>query len=219
MLTEPTTCTESHAVNGWPGLSFARVRVRSPGPSLPKNPALNGASLTSSNLKKKRRDASLPVIRSKRQIAKDELKANRKRANEEFNERARILNEQGSVYGARKKYGPSRRAAPVVVKSLETGETVEMRDPRSFAPKKANSPHLDSLARARGYRSYEDYLKSPHWLSVRERKRSSVGYRCELCPSRDRLHVHHDTYARLGAERMSDLKVLCQRCHKRIHNK
>jgi len=35
----------------------------------------------------------------------------------------------------------------------------------------------------------------------------------------DDLNVHHNTYKRRGHELGSDLLVLCQKCHKKIHNK
>jgi 5-methylcytosine-specific restriction endonuclease McrA len=38
-----------------------------------------------------------------------------------------------------------------------------------------------------------------------------------LCLSRERLEVHHLSYARLGREELSDLITLCHECHKAVH--
>jgi hypothetical protein len=40
---------------------------------------------------------------------------------------------------------------------------------------------------------------------------------CELCKSADRLNVHHKTYKRICRERITDLAVLCERCHTNSH--
>lgn len=67
------------------------------------------------------------------------------------------------------------------------------------------------------YRNY--YLKSLHWRITRWRKKTQMWYSrgavfCERCGSRKRLHVHHVTYERLGWERMSDLQIICHKCHR-----
>jgi len=68
--------------------------------------------------------------------------------------------------------------------------------------------------------AYRDgYLKSDHWQRVRKAKLKQAGYRCEKCGAKERLDIHHLTYARLGHERMSDLKTLCRGCHTVQHNK
>ena len=64
---------------------------------------------------------------------------------------------------------------------------------------------------------YEKYLKSAHWLKTRKAKLASCNYRCEKCSGSCKLEVHHRTYANLGAERLKDLQVLCEVCHKWVH--
>lgn len=76
-----------------------------------------------------------------------------------------------------------------------------------------------------GFRSYADYLASPHWADVRKRfyasacvSRSPDGKACcAACRSTNRLSVHHRTYKRLGHERLTDLMAVCDDCHKVIH--
>jgi hypothetical protein len=67
---------------------------------------------------------------------------------------------------------------------------------------------------------YEDYLQTPHWRNVAKRARKRAVYTCEICgtkPGRGRLHVHHKTYANRGRESSEDLQVVCDICHKKIH--
>jgi len=63
---------------------------------------------------------------------------------------------------------------------------------------------------------YEKYLKSTHWSRIKTVVKS-VRRTCEACSSGLDLHVHHKTYKRLGGENMEDLTLLCQGCHKMVH--
>lgn len=65
---------------------------------------------------------------------------------------------------------------------------------------------------------YENYLKSQHWGKLRLKVLENHPV-CEKCGSDKILQIHHKTYDRLGDERLSDLQVLCQECHKKVHNK
>lgn len=64
---------------------------------------------------------------------------------------------------------------------------------------------------------YNDYLLSPHWLSFRKRALDKAHHLCQSCGSRHSLQVHHLTYQRLGAELLSDVRVLCKDCHRSQH--
>lgn len=68
-----------------------------------------------------------------------------------------------------------------------------------------------------GVSRYHSYLKSDKWKQVRTRLMQKRGCKCEVCGIGHRLQVHHLTYARLGNELDSDLKVLCWACHEREH--
>lgn len=65
--------------------------------------------------------------------------------------------------------------------------------------------------------SYDAYLKSDHWQHMRALAREFYGDRCVLCGATRRLDVHHRTYERKGRERLSDLILLCRKCHGRFH--
>jgi hypothetical protein len=65
------------------------------------------------------------------------------------------------------------------------------------------------------YDSYRDYLHSEVWLRLREQALEKAGWRCQICNKEKSLQVHHRKYAKKwGEESVSDLTVLCLRCHK-----
>jgi len=41
---------------------------------------------------------------------------------------------------------------------------------------------------------------------------------CEFCHSDSKFNFHHKTYERLGNERDTDLVILCDNCHERVHD-
>jgi hypothetical protein len=65
--------------------------------------------------------------------------------------------------------------------------------------------------------SYEQYLRTDHWLKVRDAAIERANRRCALCNSDVNLHVHHRTYERLGRELPGDLTMLCSACHEKFH--
>lgn len=84
--------------------------------------------------------------------------------------------------------------------------------------------------------AYRRYLQSPAWHALTVRVRARAGKRCEglvseppqtkddlidgrwrRCDQPLKLQVHHVTYARVGAEDLEDLILLCVRCHVLAH--
>lgn len=65
---------------------------------------------------------------------------------------------------------------------------------------------------------YHEYLQSEGWKVRRQWKLEAAGDRCQLCDATHHLQVHHRTYERLGNERISDLIVLCEGCHRKFHD-
>ena len=63
------------------------------------------------------------------------------------------------------------------------------------------------------FSSLADYLKTPIWALKRARKLILAAYQCEKC-GKTTSNVFHKRYDTLGSESMSDLEVLCNRCHK-----
>lgn len=66
--------------------------------------------------------------------------------------------------------------------------------------------------------NYKRYIQSDHWKELRETKLMESNGRCQKCKRTSNLQVHHLTYDRKGCERLSDLMVLCERCHEKAHN-
>lgn len=62
-------------------------------------------------------------------------------------------------------------------------------------------------------REYSEHLKSAEWAQRRVRRLARSGHQCEACGCRERLHVHHLTYARIYNEDIDDLMTLCQLHH------
>jgi hypothetical protein len=63
---------------------------------------------------------------------------------------------------------------------------------------------------------YQQYLESPHWLTLRYLKRLRAR-QCGVCAARRELHVHHLNYRNLTDVELSDLRVMCRRCHFLAH--
>ncbi|MCF6331040.1 MAG: HNH endonuclease [Sulfurimonas sp.] len=61
------------------------------------------------------------------------------------------------------------------------------------------------------------YLQSEDWHELKQKLKSLQGNKCCLCKSKNNLNVHHITYERLGNEELSDLRLLCRKCHIRQH--
>ena len=91
---------------------------------------------------------------------------------------------------------------------------------------KRNVSSIPERLRILGYSSYRSYLMSSHWQDVRRRfYASKLVYRvngqpcCDACRRMRKLSLHHRTYARLGQERLNDLMLVCDECHKMIHDR
>lgn len=62
------------------------------------------------------------------------------------------------------------------------------------------------------------YLKSEHWQNLRLEKLASRDAKCQMCGRRDLSNdVHHMRYRGLFDAKLSDLLVMCRRCHNRVH--
>lgn len=75
---------------------------------------------------------------------------------------------------------------------------------------------------------YHTYLNSEAWRLMRTAKLFLDGVyddggfvKCELCEgwfAPNGIEIHHLTYARLGHERLADLRILDNVCHAKVHN-
>ena len=69
-------------------------------------------------------------------------------------------------------------------------------------------------------KGYSNHMHSERWKDIKRTLRSKFGNRCQTCnDSGERfiLHAHHRTYERFGQERLEDLTLLCDCCHKKVH--
>lgn len=124
---------------------------------------------------------------------------------------------QKKARAVRAKYGPKRRPSPVVVKSLATGEVLEVVVQGKFVMREY-SQILNDRAKGAGFASYAAYIDSPYWKGIRERVLSRDRHRCRVCGGSKGLGVHHDRYDFIGQERLEFLKAMCAKCHRHIHS-
>jgi len=61
------------------------------------------------------------------------------------------------------------------------------------------------------------YMKSDQWRTLKNIKLYQTNHKCECCGSKSNLQLHHNTYKRLGQEKLTDLNTLCGNCHSKIH--
>ncbi len=73
------------------------------------------------------------------------------------------------------------------------------------------------LLRQMGYSSYEEYLNSPLWASVRAAALKLHGRKCLICGKKHQC-IHHRSYSRKVLEGLdlSALAPLCLDCHRRV---
>lgn len=65
------------------------------------------------------------------------------------------------------------------------------------------------------------YYRTSHWQDLRAIVRARDHNQCQTCwltGKEATLDVHHRTYQRVGGEWLDDLVLLCQDCHKAIHD-
>jgi hypothetical protein len=66
---------------------------------------------------------------------------------------------------------------------------------------------------------YKQYLKSERWKDLREVVLKRCNHQCGTCMNKRWLQVHHRTYDRVGHELLTDLIVICKRCHDKLHRR
>lgn len=68
---------------------------------------------------------------------------------------------------------------------------------------------------------YKQWIMSDRWKRISAEKKRLAGYQCEMCKSAINLCVHHTTYKHIGYEdrHLDELIVLCDACHKKVHEK
>lgn len=69
---------------------------------------------------------------------------------------------------------------------------------------------------------YLEYLASDKWKLLRQFVFELRDGKCEQCGKqfkshKESYHCHHVSYERLGSEKLSDLSLLCNECHTKVH--
>ena len=77
-------------------------------------------------------------------------------------------------------------------------------------------PSFIERLRAHGFTSYQDYLESDLWR--KNRQRLTLRQRCWVCDKKWGLAAHHMTYDRVCLEIPGDVVMLCNPCHKSVHD-
>ena len=94
-----------------------------------------------------------------------------------------------------------------------------MATPSRGLKNRAYSREKEGPLRASTSREYERYLSSHEWALIARAARRQANYRCELCDRSGVLEVHHRTYVRFEHEWLEDLIVLCETCHRHVHDR
>jgi len=74
-----------------------------------------------------------------------------------------------------------------------------------------------------GYSSYQDYLKSAEWKSIKKRinkrRKNKIYWRkCYCCGDENDIQIHHNNYKFIGTGKINTaLFPLCGKCHNRTH--
>ncbi len=66
----------------------------------------------------------------------------------------------------------------------------------------------------------DKYLSSKHWKLLRQKVYDYYGGKCQRCGDSIPLNlatIHHRIYKRMGKEKMTDLLLYCDHCHKCVH--
>jgi hypothetical protein len=89
--------------------------------------------------------------------------------------------------------------------------------PPRFVVRKREPKREPRVANEMTMMSYPEYLKSSHWLDLKENKARRTARRCGLCGSTKQLDCHHVLYRNLIDVQTSDLRWLCRECHSLVH--
>lgn len=78
--------------------------------------------------------------------------------------------------------------------------------------------------RKNGFSSYQKYLKSDQWKSVKlkwqkKRAQKSIYWsKCNCCGTNENLILHHLRYGKIGSScKLGGIVPVCMRCHNEIH--
>lgn len=109
--------------------------------------------------------------------------------------------------------------SPIRMKPTLEQRQLYGKQPRKFSTKVAAVAFQKTLTKL-GFETYEEYLKSDLWRSIRSDAYMSRGRFCVICSDPAEC-IHHASYRRdvMDGSDIKPLYPLCHKCHKRIHKK
>lgn len=93
---------------------------------------------------------------------------------------------------------------------------------RNWKKRQKNHPY-NPYAPFKPYKEYTieekmAYYNSDEWVEKKNKKLRQAGFKCEKCgASGVLLEVHHINYNNFRREELDDLRVVCKKCHHRLH--
>jgi hypothetical protein len=77
---------------------------------------------------------------------------------------------------------------------------------------------VSKLPESISYRErYDTYITSKKWERRRVAYYAKYAKVCRACKTKEKIHLHHHTYVRMGNEHDDDLVPLCEQCHDLVH--
>lgn len=113
-------------------------------------------------------------------------------------------------YLSHKEKSESKESANVNLKMEEPKNKIDKTD-----HEKAYSDLMDSFE---NMDYIKEYLNTEHWIHFKKEVHIFYNHKCVICGSEENLNVHHKTYKNKGRETFNDVILVCQNCHRMIHN-
>lgn len=101
------------------------------------------------------------------------------------------------------------------------GRTKQQKQIRKKLRRSFTAQEIKDIERRKRKEYYNRLLEDKRWKEFRLKVMSERGSRCECCGGTDILQIHHTFYIRGKMPweyDINDMRVLCKKCHQRIHN-
>ena len=101
------------------------------------------------------------------------------------------------------------------------GRTKQQKLIRRLLRRSFTAQEIKEIERRKRKEYYNRLLEDKRWKEFRLKVLSERGNKCECCGGTDVLQIHHTFYisGKMPWEyEINDMRVLCKRCHQRIHN-
>lgn len=101
------------------------------------------------------------------------------------------------------------------------GRTKQQKLIRRLLRRSFSAQEIKEIERRKRKEYYNHLLEDKRWKEFRLKVLSERGNKCECCGGTDVLQIHHTFYIKSKMPweyEINDMRVLCKRCHQRIHN-